>query len=311
MKFQEFKSSIMNLKIGCIVILISCMTFIGCAEKLVYKEHDSREAYQIAASFVKDCTPRDAGTKEGLNAAKWICNRLNKSGVLAKLDNFKAPTPDGICDFANVVVEIKSDKPHAPWIVLLSHFDTPPNIGKGFEGANDGASTTGLLMSLARLISKTKSRDYNFSLIWTDAEECRYAYSHNDGFQGSKYAAKKFRDMKYPVKAVICLDMLGDKDLQIMIPGTGSWWLRELAMKAAEKAGVNDKVQRRDSLMVMDDHSAFLEQGFSAIDLIDFEFGSAKGKNDYWHTPLDTIDKISEESLFTAGKLTVSIINEL
>ncbi len=288
-----------------------CMTFIGCAEELVYRKSDAEKAYATAAAFVKACTPRDAGTKDGLKAAEWICNRLNENGIRAKLDNFKASTPDGACHFANVMVEIGASKPNAPWVVLLSHFDTPPGIGRGFEGANDGASTTGLLITLADVLGKATKRDYNFALIWTDAEECRYSYAYNDGLQGSKHAAKKFRDMKYPVKAVVCLDMLGDRDLQIMIPGTGSLWLRELAVRAAEKAGVAHKVQRRDSLNVLDDHSAFLEQGFSAIDLIDFEFGSAKGKNDYWHTPKDTMDKISSESLFIAGRLAVSIINEL
>ena len=63
--------------------------------------------------------------------------------------------------------------------------------------------------------------------------------------------------------------------------------------------------------MVKDDHSAFLDLGYPAIDLIDFDFGSAPGRNDYWHTPADTMDKVSEESLLTAGRLAAELINLL
>ena len=41
------------------------------------------------------------------------------------------------------------------------------------------------------------------------------------------------------------------------------------------------------------------------------DFGSAPGRNDYWHTPADTIDKVSAESLLASGRLVAELINLL
>ena len=83
-----------------------------------------------------------------------------------------------------------------------------------------------------------------------------------------------------------------------------------LALEAAEKAGVREYIGLYDGA-VFDDHQAFLDQGFPAVDLIDFEFGSAPGKNDYWHTPQDTMDKISAESLHVTGRIICGMIERL
>ena len=157
---------------------------VALAERLAFKAADAREAYAVASEFVRDCTPRDAGTIRGRLAANWLMDRASRTGVDATVDAFRAETPDGLRSFANVVVEFKGEKENAPWIVLLSHFDTPPNIGEGFQGANDGASTSGLLVALAGVIRRAGPQRDNIALIWTDAEECRLAYTENDGLQG-------------------------------------------------------------------------------------------------------------------------------
>jgi hypothetical protein len=48
-----------------------------------------------------------------------------------------------------------------------------------------------------------------------------------------------------------------------------------------------------------------------AIDLIDFAYGSAPGLNDYWHTPADTLDKLSAESLDLFGRVVARMVAEL
>ena len=77
-----------------------------------------------------------------------------------------------------------------------------------------------------------------------------------------------------------------------------------------KRAGIEDKVSRTDFL-VKDDHVPFLEAGFKAVDLIDFEYGSAPGLNDFWHTAKDTPDRISEKSLLVAGKLVAGMLDIL
>lgn len=282
----------------------------ACGGAVSYTQEDAREAFAIASEFVKECTPRDAGTIRGRLAANWLMDRASRAGVDAFVDSFKAETPKGVRSFANVMVEFKGTKPDAPWIVLISHFDTAPGIGKGFEGANDGASTSALLVSLVKALRRAGAQRDNIALVWTDAEECMITYTHNDGLQGARRALKVFREKRRPVKAAIGLDMLGDKDLHIKMPANGTVVLQNAVFEAARRAGLEGLVSQ-GSDTVKDDFAVFFDAGCPAVNLIDFEFGSAPGKNDYWHTEKDTLDKISEESLLKSGMLVAELLNIL
>ena len=271
---------------------------------------DARNAYSVASEFVRDCTPRDAGTIRGRLAANWIMDRVSRTGVDASVESFKADSPKGMKSFANVTVELKGTKSNAPWIVLISHFDTPPGIGKGFEGANDGASTTALLVALAGAIRRAGPLPDNIMLLWTDAEECMVSYSDNDGLQGAKHALKGFKDRRRAVKAAIGLDRLGDRDLHIRMPANGPIKLQNAVFEAAKRAGLEGLVSVGTDV-VKDDFAVFYDAGCPAVNLIDFQFGSAPGKNDYWHTVEDRMDKISEESLLKSGMLVAELLNML
>ena len=283
---------------------------VAYADTLAFKPADAREAFVVASEFVRDCTPRDAGTIRGRLAANWLMDRVSRTGVDATVDSFRAETPDGVRPFANVVVEFKGTKEGAPWIVLLSHFDTPPNIGEGFQGANDGASTSALLVALAGVIRRAGPQPDNIALIWTDAEECRIAYTEKDGLQGARHAVQAFKARRRAVKAAIGLDMLGDRNLHIRMPANGTIQLQNAVFEAAKRAGLEGLVSLgRDT--VKDDFAVFFDAGCPAVNLIDFDYGSAPGRNDYWHTVYDTIDKISEESLLKAGMLVAELLNML
>ena len=280
------------------------------AGRISFTAADAREAYETAAEFVRSCTPRDAGTIRGRLAANRLMDRASRSGADASVDSFKAATPDGEKSFANVVVEFKGTKESAPWVVLMSHFDTPPNIGKGFEGANDGASTSALLISLVNAVRRAGAQGDNFAFIWTDAEECRVTYSEIDGLQGAKHAVASFKAKRRAVKAAIGLDMLGDRDLHIKMPANGTVQLQNAVFEAAKRAGLEGLVSLGVDT-VKDDFAVFLDAGCPAVNLIDFDFGSAPGRNDYWHTVQDTMDKISDDSLLKAGMLVAELLNML
>lgn len=277
------------------------------AAALTFTPQNASLAYRTTRDFVNKCTPRDAGTIRGRMAANYILDTASAVGADVRLDSFQAMTPKGMRTFTNVITEFSSD-PQGEWIVLLSHYDTKP--GADCPGANDGASTTGLLVALAEVMCDWQTPRGNVMMIWTDGEECMEAYSKEDGFWGSRHAAAKLKEEGRRIKAVICLDMLGDKDLSVSLPSNCSPALRKIALHAAKKAGLRDKVREIPEL-VKDDHVAFQTAGFKAIDLIDFDYGSRPGANDYWHTPQDSLDKISETSLLEAGRLTVEMLNVL
>jgi len=277
------------------------------AASLVFSQTDANLAFNTATNLVEKHTPRDSGTTRSMLAANFLLDAASAAGADVRRDMFIAKTPKGERRFTNLVASFKRN-PDAPWVVLVSHYDT--KTGVDCPGANDGASTSGLLVALAGVLCTNRTYSDNVMMIWTDGEECMNAYVEDDGLWGSRHAAKSLKESGVKVKAVICLDMLGDKDLHVSIPKNSSPALSKIAHAAAKKAGVSDKVSRID-LLVKDDHVPFLEVGFKAIDLIDFEYGSAPGLNDYWHTDKDTVDKISEKSLFTAGKLVVGMLNIL
>ena len=277
------------------------------AASLVFSQADAKLAFNTATNLVENHTPRDSGTTRSMLAANFLLDAASAAGADVRRDMFIAKTPKGERRFTNLVASFKRN-PDAPWVVLVSHYDT--KTGVDCPGANDGASTSGLLVALAGVLCTHRTQDDNVMLIWTDGEECMNAYVEDDGLWGSRHAAKSLKESGVKVKAVICLDMLGDKDLHVSIPKNSSPALSKIALAAAKKAGVADKVSRID-LLVKDDHVPFFEAGFKSIDLIDFEYGSAPGRNDYWHTDKDTIDKISEESLLASGKLVAGMLNIL
>lgn len=283
------------------------MVSVLLAATLAFTPSDANLAYRTARDFTEKCTPRDAGTPGGQYAANFILDAASATGADVRKDTFVAPTPKGPKTFTNLVSEFKSD-PADDWIVLVSHYDTKPGVA--CPGANDGASTTGLLVALAEVLGRCRPQKGNVMLLWTDGEECMKAYDDRDGFWGSKHAAAKLKAEGRNVQAVICLDMLGDKDLNVSLPRNSSPTLRKTVLDAAKRAGAAGLVKEVDEL-VKDDHTAFLAAGFRAVDLIDFDYGSAPGKNDYWHTERDTVDKISEQSLLTVGNVVVEMLKDL
>ena len=273
---------------------------------LAFTPADAQFAYDHAGELVEKCTPRDPGTAGARKAARFIYDEAAKIGAKPSLESFRAATPRGRRSFANVWAEWEVC-PTGSWVVVVSHFDTKP--GTDCPGANDGASTCGILLALARRFVQ-EPPPANIQLMWLDGEESMKAYTDDDGFWGSKHAARRLAESGRSVKGVICLDMLGDRDLEISIPRNSSPRLRAIAHLASAAAGIDCPVMDMPEL-IKDDHIAFLREGFDAIDLIDFEYSSAPGENDYWHTSADTMDKLSTASLLSAGCLALEMINLL
>ena len=288
-------------------LVLAAATATAPAQKpvLPFAESDAHLAYETARDLVDDCTPRDGGTHRANLAALRILDVASAAGADVRRDTFRAKTPKGERTFTNLYGTFRPVDPDARWVVLVSHYDTKP--GADCPGANDGAATTGLLVALANAYSSWPQRRGNLLLIWTDGEECQENYDENDGFWGSKRAAQWLKETGYSVQAVICLDMLGDKDLSISIPANGSPSLAKIARHAARRIGEPDLVKPVKDL-VKDDHVAFLKQGYKAIDLIDFSYGP---DNSFWHTPKDTMENVSEESLLKSGRLVAELLGIL
>jgi glutaminyl-peptide cyclotransferase len=304
----------MHLYPLCAAVLLSgCSARTDSAAKparptLTFTAEQASNAWSHVVALVTDCTPRDGGTPGALRAAVWLRERLATNGVEAALDRFNDETPRGAKPFANVVVTLPGETD--TWVVLLSHFDTMHGIGGGFQGANDSGSSTGLLLELAVALKRAGPLRHGVICGFMDGEECLLGYSERDGFHGSKRFAKQLKNKGTRIAAVILMDMVGDRDLKLTIPRNGSAALRVLALEAAEATGDRDRIGLFDG-DIFDDHQAFLDNGYPAVVLIDFDYGSSPGLNNYWHSPKDTLDKLSPDSLLVTGRIVMEMVGRL
>lgn len=244
---------------------------------------------------------------QGKTAAYRILDAVSSAGADAYIDHFKTKTPKGPRDMYNVYATFINN-PTSDWTVVISHFDTKSGIS--CPGANDGASTTGLLVGIANALTRWRAPSGNIMLVWTDGEECMRHYSSDDGLHGSRRAVQEIKRKRYNVQAAICVDMLGDKNLNISIPRNSSPALANIAKYAAEKIGEKSLVKQIDD-SIIDDHVPFLEGGIKAISLIDFHYGTKPNLNDLWHTKNDIIENISEASLLKSGRLVLEMLKVL
>ena len=252
--------------------------------------------------------PRDALTPGAEAAAKWLAAELSAIGLKPDTDTFDDPAPDGTSRlFRNVTATAPGTGKGQ--VLLLSHYDTKAGISNSFIGANDGGSSTGLLLELAAYFVRNPPTP-SVTFAFLDGEECRRAYGESDGLHGSRHLARKMREAGQGTDAVILLDMVGDLDLRLTLPRNGTARLKTALLDAAAAQGLRSKVGLLSYDMV-DDHQPFLDAGFPAIDIIDFEYGSAPGLRNYWHTDADTVDKLSAESLRITGAIVIQLISDM
>jgi len=196
-------------------------------------------------------------------------------------------------------------------IVLSTHYETNyPLRTINFVGANDGASTTGLLLAIADQLRGKTLDGYSVWLVFFDGEEAIQTWSASDSTYGSRHLAAKWgRDGTLSkIKAFILADMIGDKDLDIQRESKSTGWLVDLVRQSAHKFNY-DRYFFQTEEAVEDDHLAFVDRGVPSIDVIDLDYGP---NNSYHHTAQDTMDKISAKSLTIDGDVfmeTIRLIN--
>jgi glutaminyl-peptide cyclotransferase len=242
--------------------------------------------------------PRVAGTPGGARAREYIVGELKKiAGVQVQVKAFDADTPHGRLSMANVIAVLPGRRPDV--VMVAGHYDTKLFKQFQFVGANDGGSSTGLLLELARHLA-VRPRDYTYWLVWFDGEEAREVWTDRDSLYGSRrLAADLARDKRLP-RAMILVDMIGDRDLAIRREAHSALWLTQIIWEAAARLG-HGRHFLRDTIPVEDDHVPFLRVGVPSTLLIDFDFPP-------WHTAADTLDKISADSLTVVGQVVLEAL---
>jgi glutaminyl-peptide cyclotransferase len=252
--------------------------------------------------------PRWVGSPGHAKAQAFLEHQFAKDDLVK--DTFTTQTPAGSMTMTNYIVKFPGTKDGV--IVLASHYDTNyPLRNTGYVGANDGGSSTGLLIELANTLRGKKLDGYSVWLVFFDGEEAVKAWTDTDSAYGSRHLAEKWQadgTLKH-IKALLLADMIGDRDLNVDRDLTSTPWLEDLVGQAAAKYGDQSYFFGRKQ-EVGDDHTAFVQRGVPSADLIDFDYGY---DNSFWHTPDDTMDKLSAKSLAIVGNVmleTIQLVNQ-
>lgn len=261
---------------------------------------DGQRAFEHVRKLV-EIGPRPAASEGIHKAQEYIKSQLRSFGCSFEEDNFNASTPIGTVQLKNILVKIPGSKRNV--ILLTTHYDTKLMVS--FVGADDGGSSTGLMLEMARSLCSRKHA-LSIWIAFFDGEEAfRDWDKDNDNTYGSRQMAAKLAqtgDLKR-VKAMMLADLIGSRDLRIKRDSNSTKWLTDLVWSTASRLGYG-RVFVSDEAGIEDDHLAFLKRNVPSVDVIDLEIP-------YWHTPQDTLDKVSPQSLAIVGHVFLETITEL
>jgi glutaminyl-peptide cyclotransferase len=250
-----------------------------------------------------DFGPRPPDTPALVKTRNYILNELKSYGLLVTTDEFTASTPQGQKKMANIIGELPGETTTV--ILVTSHYDTKFYKDMSFVGANDPAASVGALLEIARVAASSGVKPKaTYRFVFFDGEE---AYCENwddcgtkdnpDHLYGSRHYASQLvqKNEVSSTKAMILLDMMGYTKLELGRDTMSTRWLQDIIWTTGRELGYTSIFVDRDEGVGGDDHEPFLRAGIDSVDLIQL--------NDYryWHTPEDTIDKISAQSMKVVG----------
>jgi len=245
--------------------------------------------------------PRPAGSSALAQCRRYLIDNLKAAGLEAREQAFVAQTPIGPINMVNVVATIPGRRPER--IALGSHYDTKLFQQFRFVGANDGGSSTAALLELGRVL-KGRKNEFTIELLFFDGEEAvRPDWQDPDNTYGSRHyveAAKRGGTLA-TLKALVLLDLIGDRDLTIRRETNSTKWLTDIIWGAAARLGYGRYFLQEDFTVGGDDHFPFLAAGIPSVDIIDLNYGA-------WHTPADTLDAVTARSLQIVGDVVLEAL---
>src|SRR6266852_560431 len=263
---------------------------------------DGKRAFAHVAKQVA-FGPRPSGSPAIVQLQEYIQSQLASYGCKVETDDFHADTPACRLPMKNIVAKIPGDKPGI--LMLATHYDTKRL--EDFVGANDGGSSTGVMLELARLLCPQHGA-YQVWITFFDREEAVKDWSDTDSRYGSReMAAKLAMKGELPkIKAFLLADIVGNHPLRFLRDSDSPPALADLVWKTAANLGYSSFFVN-ESTPIEDDHLSFGKRGVPVVDVIDL----IEIQRTYWHTPQDTLDKVSAKSLAVTGHVLLESVKQL
>ena len=278
----------------CAILLVQSCSFRTAP---LWENFSGEKAFTHVQHLV-DLGPRPAGSEALEKSRLYIIEQLKSAGWTVTRSEFSDQTPRGKITFVNLIARFGiKEKNEAAQFFLCSHYDTKSFDTIRFVGADDGGSSTGLLIEMARVLAMSPALAAKIELLFFDGEEAFENFTTTDGLYGSRHFAEELRDSgkAKSVRGGILFDMVGDKSLDVTLPSDSPADLTRNIFAAADALGQRAHFTYLGGGMT-DDHTPLNQIGIPVIDLIDFDFPP-------WHTAGDTLDKISAESLEIVGRV--------
>ena len=277
------------------------------ADKKLWNDVSGDKALSHVQKLV-DLGPRPPGSEALEKSRGYVEAQLRDYGWDVTRQTFTDDTPRGKMQFVNLVARF-GKRPEklrdASMFLLCSHYDTKIFDDERFVGANDGGSSTGLLIEIARVLAKAPTVATKVELVFFDGEEAVEAFTDRDGLYGSRYFAKELaKTGAAQFRGGILFDMVGDRSLNITLPPDSPADMARKILAAADALNCREHFTYFDGGSITDDHTPLNAIGVPTIDLIDLDFSA-------WHTPEDTMDKISPDSLQIVGRVAMYYLTEL
>jgi glutaminyl-peptide cyclotransferase len=274
----------------------------ACVAAQTATPFDSTRAYNHVRDQVA-LGPRPAGSPANAKTRAYIISTLARSGYTAVEQPFDTTTPVGPVKMTNIVATLPGERPER--IAIASHFDTKPINEFRFVGANDGGSSTGALLELARVLKTRPRPKFTIEFLFFDGEEAYGEWRDPNHTYGSRHYVTDARasGTLAGLKALILLDMIGDRALNLRRDTNSTAWLTDIFWATARRLGHGASFLD-EPFPVEDDHIHFVKAGVPSVDLIDLDFPA-------WHTAGDTLDKVSAGSLQIVGDVVLAALPEV
>lgn len=284
-----------------LILAGTCLAAVAPARTNATHEFSGARALEATRKVVS-FGPRPPGSPAMRKLQVWLETGLKLRGCRLVEDAFTARTPAGPVAMKNIICRFPGTSGRA--VVFSGHYDTKRMPGIHFVGADDGGSSTGFLLEMAAALQGRPRRD-DVYLVWFDGEEAFGQWSGTDSLYGSRHLAARWASegTLARIKALINVDMIGDRDLDIMQEENSSQSLLRLVWETAQRLGYG-KYFLENGGATEDDHIPFVKMGVNALDLIDFD-------KTYWHTGEDTMDKLSAHSFEVVGTVLMHVLDRL
>ena len=283
-------------------MLISALVLALLVQAAPAVHFDSNRAWEHLRQLVA-IGPRPSGTAAIEQARTYIKDQLAAGGLRAVEQKWIDDTPIGKMPMVNLVVTIPGARKDR--IVFAGHYDTKRFTRFRFVGASDGGSSAAFLIELARVL-KARKNAFTIEVLFLDGEEAvNEIWAGTDNTYGSRHyvdAARRDGSLA-TLKAMVLVDMIGDRDLRIRRDLNSTPWLTDAIWDAARRQKL-DAVFVPSSTEIEDDHLPFLKAGVPSVDIIDLEYPQ-------WHTASDALDAVSARSLQVVGDVVIAAVPQI